>query len=144
MAITYTDLLQPTGRLSASLFPGEDSAAVQSRLSGYLTAAYAHSRIAALDAGDTQDDAARWYSYWRAFDAVTLRLNNDAATVEVEDAGRRQRIKEQLAYFERERDAAEARWEALAPPIMEDEDVSETPPSDLRMPSRSVAAQFRF
>lgn len=141
-ALSASDLLRPAGRLFPALFPEESPSSLATLLDQYLTEAYASARIGALDMGADQNEAARWYAYALAFDAIALRLNMDAATVEVEDAGRRQRIKEQIQFWSTERDKAEARWEALAPPIVEDEDISDTPPSTLRMPSRSVSATF--
>lgn len=144
-ALAASDLLEPLGRLIPSLFPADSGGTLAARLNQYLTAAYAEARIAALgsESESARNQAARWYAYAMAFDAIALRLNYEGATVEVEDAGKRQRLREQIAFWSTERDKATDRWELLAPPLVA-ESAAPTPPSASRLPSRSAMATIYF
>lgn len=84
MALTATDLLQPVGRLTASMFPADVSATLSTRLAQYLAQGYA---AAAGLSGPALDGAAVAYAYALAWEAVHDRLVAAPMTASFEGDG---------------------------------------------------------
>jgi hypothetical protein len=90
--LTPAALIDPVGPLETRLFPGEDAITLTARVQAYLDAGYADSRIVAIG-DDTpadaalQDQMARAYALWRAYDAVYQRMLSEPLTVNVAEKG---------------------------------------------------------
>lgn len=69
--IDVEDLMQPTGRITAAMFPDDTPDQLEERLQAYLDAAYV--KLAAAPADD-QDAGAEAYAYFRAYDAAADAL----------------------------------------------------------------------
>lgn len=68
MPLTAAQLIDPEGEILPALFPDDDDrAALETRLDVYLQDGYSR-------AGAAGDDAARFWAYYRAYNAVYLRL----------------------------------------------------------------------
>lgn len=70
MPLLAADVREPKGHVSTALFPADDAAALDARLTAYLAEAYARPAVAALAAGTQQDEAAAAWVYARAFRAA--------------------------------------------------------------------------
>lgn len=84
MAVAATDLIEPRGRITGSMFPADDPAQLVARVQRYLDAAYTRSDVAALS---SPDEAAEHYAYARAFEAVYLRMSAEPSSVSMSDGG---------------------------------------------------------
>lgn len=104
MAITAEDLIQPTGELEPAWFPADDEAAFEERLGAYI----AEGAEASAEAEDT-DAATRAFAYWRAYEAVYLRLSGSPASVGIVGHLNRQYTQAQVQAF---RDKA-AQWRSV-------------------------------
>lgn len=103
MAVAPAELIQPDGELEAAWFPGEDEQTLEKRLETYLAEG------AALSEEATDPDAAtKAFGYWRAYEAVYLRLSGSPASVGVVGHMNRQYTQEQLRAFR----AKAAEWRA--------------------------------
>ena len=87
MPITAASLLSPSGPITPTLFPGEDSLALTARLSGYITAAYGDARVSGLADDATKDKGARALALATAFTDVFIRMNAEANAVNVTEKG---------------------------------------------------------
>lgn len=85
--LTATDLLSPVGPVDASLFPGEASNVLETRLAQYLTNAYNDERVAAQVDDGRKDHLARAYALYQTFNAVYLRMNASPTTLAVAEKG---------------------------------------------------------
>lgn len=85
--LTYADLVKPTGWVRYEFFPEQTPAEVQADLTGYLAAAYADARVAALGTEALQNDAARAYANWRAAESLWLLTAANPASDTVNDQG---------------------------------------------------------
>lgn len=141
MAVTAADLIDPTGRILPSLFPGDDSTALTARVNGYLDQALSQSGVSDLATAE-QDAAVTQWAYWRAFDAVCNRLNADAARVDFDGQGGRQMLAEQFRHWAAQRDEARASYDAIlsAAAVV---DASEIP-AGAPLPSFTTTLYFGF
>lgn len=113
MAVTPDLLLSPDGELEGWLFPHESHARLLVRLQKYIDAGA--STALALDPVPPDLDAVvREYAYYRAYDAVVLRLSADPSKQEFTNQGRQEWSKEQLGAMVERRDGKAA----LLPPGM--------------------------
>lgn len=96
MAVAPNDLRAPKGKVEASLFPGEASAALDERLQAYIDDGAAKS--SALT-GAAKDAATKAWAYHRAFDAVFIRLANQPQSVSLADQGSKSYGAKQAEYF---------------------------------------------
>jgi hypothetical protein len=92
--ITPTDLRSPLGEVEDSLFPGESSADIDTRLDAYLTEAYG--LLAAYDDSVQRDVAARAWAMHRAFKAAHTIILSQPASATAEEGGSRTYTAEQL------------------------------------------------
>jgi hypothetical protein len=99
MALTPDNLLEPTGDLAPELFPGKDSAWIDTLLAAYLADGYA--RTPATVVGDDRDRAAAAWAYARAYRHVLARLSRTPATVEISNEGSTTMLSEQIRTFAR-------------------------------------------
>ena len=88
MALTISDLIEPTGELSEELFPGKD-------LDEFVTA-----WLAEAETKSESESAQRAWVYHRAYRTVADRLNGDVISGS-EGSVSGSRAVEQLRYFER-------------------------------------------
>jgi hypothetical protein len=109
------DLRSPTGDLGDSLFPGESSGKLDERLQGYIDEGYSKASAAAL-AGDDADEAAKAWSYYRAYNAVYVRMLNNPSTVQMERQGQTSTLWSQIEAMGKLADAAKATFLELLPP----------------------------
>ena len=95
MAMIATDCLTPSGRLNgAALWPkggrtnpkGYNESEVGETLSAYLQEGYAKAEVVALAAAD-QDEPARLWAYYRAYQEAYERLLLMPSSVSVSDQG---------------------------------------------------------
>lgn len=133
MAVTAAGLIDPKGRILPDLFPGEDSAALLTRVGGWITQAEADTDIAASDAAVTA------YVYNRAFSAVCDRLNVQAARLDFAEQGSRTMLASQLTYWATERDRAAADLAAILAEAASDTSVVGAP-----LPSSYSSIGFVF
>jgi len=98
-ALTYADILDPVGKVLPSMFPSDTTAALQDRLTGWLTEAYAKPEVVAITDDAVKNDAARAWVYYRAFDSVANRMMLTASKVSLTDQGSQEFTNQQLAYF---------------------------------------------
>src|SRR4051812_21423845 len=80
-----SDLLEPKGELDPGLWPGIDLSVVSANIEEYLTEGYGRAAPIA-DAGD-KDEAAKQWSYYRAFGQAYRRLVRNPSTVSLNDEG---------------------------------------------------------
>lgn len=73
MAVTVADLLEPKGRISGHLFPGESEATLTARVTEYLTQAIALGTARAVVAASA-DRFTRAWAYHLAFGDAATRL----------------------------------------------------------------------
>lgn len=118
------DLRSPTGDLGDSLFPGESSGQLDTRLQGYITEGYAKAAAAGLTVQEDQDEAAKAWSYYRAYQAVYVRMLNNPSTVIMEKQGQNSTLWSQIEAMGKLADAALANYRELLPA-----DVGAGPPS---------------
>lgn len=85
--LTSADLLSPAGPVESFLFPGEDSKALATRLTGYLTQAYADARVAAQTDALKKNALARAWALYLVYTAVYSRLSANPATITVTEKG---------------------------------------------------------
>lgn len=132
-------LIDPSGRILPALFPGEDAATVEERVQGYLDTAYA---LASVSAAADPDAAAKAYTYWRAFDAVCMRMMREAARLGLAEQGERTVLDSQLKFWQGERDRARADFEVLSRAVPDEGE--EPNPRGAPMASTSTALYFEF
>lgn len=133
MPLLPAALIAPAGRIEPAMFPADTAEELTARVQAYLNDAYNRSDAAGLGA-DQQDRAARIWAYHRAFDSTAIRLDAEAARLDLDDAGGRARVKDQ-------RDAMRARAAEL---LAEYFDTVPSPAavSTPRLASRSVQANI--
>jgi hypothetical protein len=87
MSVAASDLIDPAGPLTTSLFPGDDMNALTARVNAYFAAAASDKRVAAIVGADSAnaDAAAEAYALWRAYRAVVQRMNSEPITVRLND-----------------------------------------------------------
>jgi hypothetical protein len=117
MAVAAAALIEPTGPLTTSLFPGEDGNALAVRVDAYLTAALTDPRVAAIIAADgTKTDAAKTaYALFRAYSAVVQRMNSEPLTVNVTEKGGHGYSTAQIGAMQQLADKYDAALDALLP-----------------------------
>ncbi len=105
MSLSAEQLKAPQGELEESFFPLGD---LGDRLDAWL--AEANARVGSL-ASAIRDSAAKAYVYYRAFDAIQLRLSTEPASVSL-DSGKTERTytRDQIAELRRRRDEYRAEF----------------------------------
>lgn len=96
MAIASDDLLAPRGEIEPALFPGETGQALSERLEGYITEGYTNADLAGHTDPVRQDAIARFYAYFRAYNAAIQRIVANPTTVAFNDKGSSSYSSEQL------------------------------------------------
>jgi hypothetical protein len=122
--ISPGDLRSPAGDLGDSLFPGESSGKLDERIQGYIDEGYDKAAAAGLTDPDDQDEAAQAWSYYRAYNAVYVRMLNNPSTVTMEKQGQASTLWSQIEAMGKLADAALASYRELLPA-----DVGAGPPS---------------
>jgi hypothetical protein len=122
--LTAGSLRSPTGDLGDSLFPGESSGQLDSRLQGYLDDGYAKAGAAGVTDPDDQDEIAKAWAYYRAYNAVYIRMLNNPSTVTMERQGSASTLWSQIEAMGKLADAALANYRELLPA-----DIGAGPPS---------------
>lgn len=134
--LTPGDLRSPTGDLGDSLFPGESPSQLETRIRAYLDEGYTKAAAASLSGADA-DDAAKAWSYYRAYQAVYVRMLNNPSTVIMERQGQNSTLWSQIEAMGKLADTWLATYQGLLP-----EDVSTAPPS---LPeTAAVPTQFTY
>lgn len=97
MALEPADLIEPTGRLQAALFPGGD---IVTLVTGWL--ATANTKLGGIS-GNLVDAAATAYTYYLAYSHVADRLAAQPNSVSVDSAAQVQQAigQDRIAYFSR-------------------------------------------
>jgi hypothetical protein len=87
--VASSDLIEPTGPLTPSLFPGEDANKLSDRVDAYIAAAENDTRVIAAIAAnpDNEDRATRAYALYRAYSAVVQRMNAEPLSVTAFEKG---------------------------------------------------------
>jgi hypothetical protein len=98
------DLIAPVGEIENAFFPTDDAAALSLRLQAYLDDGY--SRTAAIDTAALQDDAARSWAYYRAYDAIYLLMSRAHATKSIAGEASASHLASQIEAFKNKRDGA--------------------------------------
>jgi len=126
MAVTTAQLKSPAGKIdAAAFFPGEAPATVDARLQEYIDEGEEEAGdIADYESEDVYDAAVTLWAYYRAFEAVYLRLISTPASITIDDEGSTRFSSEQIAAFGRKADEFKASFAAAvsvettaAPPI---------------------------
>lgn len=134
--ITPGDLRSPKGDLGDSLFPGESSGKLEERFQGYLDEGYSKASAAALT-GEDADEVAKAWSYYRAYQAVYVRMLNNPSSVTMERQGSASTMWSQIEAMGKLADSALDEYRSLMP----SGSVSNTP----TLPeSQAVPTQFTF
>lgn len=95
--LTPPDVLDPVGLLDPEiLWPALDPNEIDTKVRGYLTAAYNDSRISVLALAD-QDDPVRLYVYWRAWLGVHDELVRFPASRQLPDQPSGDYLAQQIA-----------------------------------------------
>lgn len=106
MAYHAADTLIPKGRLNpAALWPGVDGNVVRENLEQYLAEGYSKT---------ADDEAARTWAYYRAYQEVYERLLLTPSTVSINDEGSASYLLTQMEHVGQLADAALAEFEGLA------------------------------
>lgn len=105
MAVTAAQLKSPTGKVEAAFFPGETGGTLDARLAAYI----AEGESEAGDVGDWDsqaeyDAAVTSWAYYRAFEAVYLRLIATPSTVSITEEGSTQFTQQQINAFKDQSD----------------------------------------
>lgn len=79
------DLKSPAGKIDDSMFPGEATATLDVRLQTYITEGVAE--VGSELAGAELDAAVTLWAYYRAFEAVHLRMISTPASVNIAEEG---------------------------------------------------------
>jgi hypothetical protein len=135
--LTPGALRSPLGDLGDSLFPGESSGELDTRLQSYLDEGYVKAAAAGIsDAGDL-DDAAKAWSYYRAYQAVYVRMLNNPSTVIMDKQGQNSTMWSQIEAMGKLAESSLALYQEYLP-----EEASTAPPS---LPeTASVPTQFTY
>lgn len=96
MSLLATDLIEPTGRLQAALFPDGD---IVTKVTAWLAVAY--TKLSGVTAG-LGDAAAEAYTYHLAYSHVADRLAAEPNSVSVDSAANVSRAigQDRIAYFQ--------------------------------------------
>lgn len=116
MSLTVADLLEPKGKIAVHLFPGESAAALQARVTEYLTQATDRAAAHGLTA-PTADDYARAWVYHLAFDAVATRMMATPSSASRNDQGSMQFLATQLLEMRTLSDRYRTEADALLVPV---------------------------
>lgn len=99
MAVTPDDLKSPTGRIDpAVFFPGEQTVDVDTRLQAYIDEGESEADDIASDV-DAFDAAVILWAYYRAFDAVHMRLVALPSMTSINEEGSTQYLQSQMDTF---------------------------------------------
>lgn len=115
MTITASDLLAPTGEIESAFYPREDSTAVLARLQAYVEDGYRRVPGTITDV-EAQDDIARAWAYYRAYNAIYLTMSRSAASKSIAGEASSTTLASQIAAFEAMRD----QWYTEALSLMPD------------------------
>jgi hypothetical protein len=134
MAVLPADLLSPAGKIDTAFFPGEDSATLQERLQAYITEGEVRAADLSADVA-AFDSAVILWSYYRAFEAVYLRLMSTPANISIAEEGSTSYTSQQIAMFGTTANQFKASFEAalVSPTVIEP-----------MIPSGSVHNAYRF
>jgi hypothetical protein len=111
--LTAEDILDPKGKVLPSMFPTDDQAQLETRLTGWLADAYAKSEVSDLADEEERNEAAESWVYFRTYDSITNRMMNTPIRVDLRDQGAREYHSSQLAHFSKLRDEAFANFSRL-------------------------------
>lgn len=138
MSLSVAQFLAPVGPLDAALlFPGEDSAAVDLRLNGYITRANQITVKLTTATPDQRDAVGYLFVVYRAYDSVVDRMANAPSSFSAVDEGSISFSSAQLSAMTKKRDAAlDAYNDAVA-------ELTASPVAD-RQPTMSVRTSQRF
>lgn len=134
--ISPGDLLSPAGDIASSLFPGEDADALETRLQGYIDEGVAAATDASVPGPDV-DGATLSYAYYRAYNAVYVRMLADPSKQTIDQQGATESIWQQIQGFKALADEQWSYYLRFIPLA------SGTAP-ELLPPTSSVPAQFGF
>lgn len=99
MAVTPDDLKSPTGRIDpAVFFPGEQTVDVDVRLQAYIDEGESEAADIASDV-DAFDAAVILWAYYRAFDAVHMRLVGLPSSIDIAEEGSTSYTSSQIETF---------------------------------------------
>jgi hypothetical protein len=117
VSVCAADLIEPTGPLTTSLFPGEDINALSMRCDAYVAAAANDPRvIAAIGANAANADSAKTaYALWRAYSAVVQRMNAEPLSVSQFEKGSTGYSVSQIAAMQALADQFDGNLDALVP-----------------------------
>lgn len=90
MAYKADELIAPKGEITTNMFPGESETELLMRMETYLTEGYGKT---------SNDDAAKHWSYHRAFKAVYVRMSVEPISSELADQASIQFDKDQARRF---------------------------------------------
>lgn len=113
--ISPGDLRSPTGDLGDSLFPGESSGDLDTRLQGYIDEGEAKATAAGVDVADLEDAVKAW-AYYRAYYTVYVRMLNAPSSVEMQGQGSKAHLWSQIEAMGKLADTALAGYRDLLPP----------------------------
>lgn len=137
MAILPDDLRTPKGPADAALFPGEDTAAIDARLSAYIANAEVEPRIVAAPGG-SQDGLVTNYALYQWFRDAHLLMVAKPLTVNVTEKGGHGYSNEQIKALAATRDGY---WSAFLGGLP----VSTAPaPAPIHPGTRSVSTDVRW
>lgn len=115
MTISPGDLRSPTGDLGDSLFPGESSSDLETRLGGYLDEGYAKADDAGVTLEADKDELATAWAYYRAYRAVYVRMLNAPSSVEMSEQGSKAHLWSQIEAMGKLADNALSTYRGLLP-----------------------------
>lgn len=109
MTLTATDVITPLGRIDlAVIWPGVNEDTARGYVGEYLSQGYSQ-------AGASQDDAAKAWAEYRAFDQLYLRLTGRPSSATVQDEGSMSYTQSQIDNWRILADEALAEYEDLIP-----------------------------
>lgn len=97
MAVKPSDLLSPIGKIDKAFFPGEDDTTLEERLQAYINEGAL--LVTSLATSAEQDAATTLWAYYRAFEAVYMRLMATPSSVSIADEGSTSFSSQQIAMF---------------------------------------------
>lgn len=133
MAVQPSQLKTPAGKIDPTFFPGEATAVLDARLQTYITEGEA--RVGTELTGVEKDDAVTLWVYYRAYEAVHLRLISTPAMVGIVGEGNTMFTQAQIDAFGNLAADYKSRFEAM---IVVENLVTQ------RIPSGGVPTSYRF
>lgn len=110
MPVVAADLLDPKGPLQPALFPSDDSTALTTRLTGYISQ---NTTATGNLTGTTLDQTVTEYALYKAYSAVRTRIMSNPADVSFEGEGAQKYSDFQLEEISRWADQHLANFQAI-------------------------------